>query len=126
MTHAQERRDKRRIIVGPDHTVRFLAGGHAFRNVPLTNLSLGGCFATLGNRDSGLFTQGTVLEQFAFEHPDLAGPFFTARVAFVLGGGEPSALLRFLGLGIELLDVPPATRERLEVLITLMLGPERA
>lgn len=123
MTQTAERRDKRRIIVGAEHTVSFIVKGHAFHDVPLTNLSAGGCFATLNNRDAGLFVQGTLLEQFAFEHPSLAGPPFTARVAYVLGGGAPSALLRFLGLGVELLHMPEATRLRLEALIDRSLGP---
>ncbi len=99
-----ERRDSRRIIVGPDHTVRFLAKGHAFHNVRITNLSLGGCFATVRNNDSTLFHLGTLLERFTFEHSALCHSPFTARVTFILGG--PHQRMEFLGLGIQFLEPP--------------------
>lgn len=110
---SEERRDNRRILVGADHTIRFLAKGHAFRNVRITNLSMGGCFATVREGDAGVFPKGTILEQFSFEHPDLPQSPFVAQVTFTLGGDPKQPRLDFMGLGIQFLQPPEDIRQGL-------------
>ena len=108
-----ERRYSQRILTGPEHTIRFLARGHVFQNIRITNVSVGGCFATLGGRDRNLFPEQGLLEQFAFEHPDLAGSPFTARVAYTLD----SPALDFMGVGITFLGPPEPILRRLEAFL---------
>jgi len=114
MENHPERRDSRRIIVGPEHTIHFVVKGHPFRNVRITNLSLGGCFAVVGQGDARLFVQGTVLEQMEFEHPHLLGGSITAEIRYVLGGSGSDTSFDFLGLGIQFLTVQPEIQKKLD------------
>jgi hypothetical protein len=114
MGHLPERRTSRRVIVGPEHTIRFNVKGHAFRNVRITNISLTGCFAMVSQRDSALFTQGAVLDQFAFEHPDLAMGPLVATVMYLLGGSSDQASLDFMGVGIHFVAMDEASTGKLE------------
>lgn len=123
MPTPNERRDARRIVVGPDHTVRFLVRGHAFQEVRITNLSLGGCFAMVGARDAGLFPAGTLLEQFAFEHPDLPQGPLTAEVRYCLGSEAGSAPMAVLGLGVMFRSLPPAIEAGIRAHLDHLLGP---
>lgn len=122
MTNPEERRHARRIVVGPDHCVRFLVRGHLFRDVRITNLSAGGCFALVHHRDGGLFRADTLLEQFAFQHPELAGDPFTARVTYVLGGAPGKEGLDVLGLGLQFVApgeaLKAALRRHLDTLLS--------
>jgi c-di-GMP-binding flagellar brake protein YcgR len=113
MENHPERRDTRRIIVGPEHTIHFVVKGHPFQNVRITNLSFGGCFAVVGQGDASLFGQGTILEQLTFEHSDLTGGSITAEVRFVLGGSGSGTGFDFLGLGVQFLSVPAETKKAL-------------
>ncbi len=116
-----ERREQRRVFVGPDHTVRFSVRGHGYRNVRITNLSSGGCFATLLRADVALFIQGTLLEQFAFEHPDLPDRSFMAHVAYVLGA-EPGGDFDQMGLGIQFAAPPPEIQSALDLALERLAG----
>lgn len=109
-----ERRSCRRMVVGPEHTVRFSARGHAFRNVRITNLGSQGCFAMVSQRNAPLFMQGTLLERFAFEHPDQAGGSIVAKVTYVLGDPEGSPAVEFMGVGIQFVGMDPVSREALD------------
>lgn len=122
MTTPSERRDAQRIVVGPDHTVRFLVRGHPFRGVRITNLSLGGCFAMVGARDAGLFPAGTLLEQFTFEHPALPQSPLTAEVRYCLGSEAGSAPMAVLGLGIMFQALAPAMESGLRAHLDRLLG----
>lgn len=114
MEHSPERRAARRVIVGPEHTIRFMVKGHAFKEVRITNVSQTGCFAMVSQRDSALFTQGTLLENFAFEHPGLAlGPIL-AKVMYVLGGSSDQAALDFMGVGIHFEVIDEVSIKHLE------------
>lgn len=114
MEHTPERRSNRRVIVGPDHTIRFVARGHAFQNVRITNISATGCFAMVSHRDAALFAQGTILEQFAFEHADLALDPLMAKVMYILGGSSDVATLDFIGVGIQFVGMNADTSKILE------------
>jgi hypothetical protein len=109
MDSASDRRSKLRIVVGPDVTVQFRVKQFAYADVRITNLSAGGCFATLPRKDNHLFRQGTLLEHFQFATPDLAGEPFVAKVAYVLGGGGGGrGGLELIGLGIHFLAMAPS------------------
>jgi len=115
MDQSADRRDTRRLFLGPDHAIRFVVKGHAFQNVRITNVSLGGCFAMVSQRDRALFTQGTVLEQLAFEHPDLPLGPVTAQVCYAIGTQSEEPLLEFLGIGIHFLSMPEEGQQRLRM-----------
>ena len=122
MHTAAERRDTRRIVVGAEHTIRFLVKGHAFRDVRLTNLSIGGCFAVLGQGDAPLFERGTVLEALAFEHPEMPSTPGIAVVVYVLGTESGQGILDYVGLGLRFLSLPGDVEGALERLVSEALG----
>lgn len=117
MDLSAERRDIRRLFLGPDHAISFLVRGHKFQNVRITNVSLGGCFAMVAQRDHALFTQGTVLEQLAFENADLPQGLITAQVCYAIGTQSAQPLLEFLGVGIHFLSMSEETHQRLRAFI---------
>jgi hypothetical protein len=123
MDHTAERRASRRVIVGPEHTIRFCVKGHAFREVRITNISLTGCFAMVSQRDAGLFAQGELLESFAFEHPDLAMGPITAKVMYLLGGSHDHAALDFMGVGIHFVSLNSDSMKVLEDFLAQSLTP---
>ena len=69
MSSFADRRDTRRVIVGPEFGISFTLKGHAYTEVRITNLSLGGCFALVGARDARLFERSAVLENLILMHP---------------------------------------------------------
>lgn len=113
MAQLPERRTARRVIVGPEHTVRFQVKGHVFRNVRITNLSDQGCFAMVNQGHVTLFAQGTPLEDFAFEHPDLALSPILAKVRYVLGGTGDAAGFEFMGVGVHFAGMDEASARKL-------------
>jgi hypothetical protein len=68
MSSIADRRDTRRVIVGPEFSISFLLKGHAYRDVRITNLSHGGCFAMVGARDARL---DTVAKRLDFQRPEM-------------------------------------------------------
>lgn len=117
MVDASDRRTKPRIIVGPDHGIRFEVQGRTFSNVRITNLSAEGCFATVHRAPAGLFQQGALLERLAFEHADLPHGPITAQVTFSLGDQAGHGAMPFVGLGIHFLAMDPATAEGLQAFV---------
>jgi hypothetical protein len=113
MEQGPERRSSRRVIVGPDHTIRFSVKGHAFQEVRITNISSTGCFAVVSQKDAALFSQGVLLEHFAFEHPDLAMGPITAKVMYTLGGARDIPALEFMGVGILFVSLDEASAGQL-------------
>lgn len=123
MEQHPERRASRRVIVGPEHTIRFSVKGHAFREVRITNVSLTGCFAMVNQRDASLFVQGALLEHFAFEHPDLPLGPITAKVMYLLGGSSEHASLDFMGVGIHFIGMDETANRTLEAFLSASLNP---
>jgi hypothetical protein len=123
MEHSPERRSCRRVILGPEHTIRFEVKGHIFQNVRITNISLTGCFAMVSQGDTPLFTQGTLLEHFVFEHPDLRLEPILAKVMYLLGGASDAAALEFTGVGIHFVNLDRASTNLLEAFLVLSLKP---
>lgn len=123
MEQQPERRSSHRVIVGPDHTVRFQVRGHGFRDVRITNISSTGCFAMVSQHDSALFTQGAILEQFTFEHPDLPLGPLTAQVMYLLGGANEGSSLDFMGIGIHFVGLDDHANGILETFLDRVLKP---
>jgi hypothetical protein len=115
MDPSTDRRDSHRLFLGPEHSIHFLLKGHAFREVRITNVSLGGCFAMVSRRDRPLFVQGAILEQLGFAHPDLPPGPITGQVRYTVGAQDDQGGLDFLGVGISFLAMGAETRERLSV-----------
>ena len=114
MDYPSDRRSRLRIVVGPDVTIQFRVQKFEYINIRITNLSPGGCFATLPRSRNNPFRQGLLLEGFQFEHPDLAGEPIVARVAYVLGAdGGGRGGLEILGLGIHFHAMTPSSAEML-------------
>ncbi len=121
MDPSTERRDARRLFLGPEHSIRFLLKGHAFREVRITNLSLGGCFAMVSQRDRGLFTQSAILEQLGFGHPDLPQGPITAQVCYAVGAQTEQVGMEFMGVGISFVAMAPEIRAHLAVFLETRL-----
>lgn len=114
MNSIADRRDTRRVIVGPEYLITFTLKGHPFRDVRITNLSLGGCFAMVGARDARLFMRGTALENMVLEHPELPKDPFIAAVSYVLGGRPGLDSLDLVGIGIQFIGMEAGARAALE------------
>lgn len=106
----------RRIATGPEHTVRFRAGGRDFPAIRILNLSARGCLAVLPLAEGNGLGQDTLLLDFRLGHPDLPGRPFTARVARVVQGAEgigPGDL----GLGIQFLSHSQAFQDWIDAYV---------
>jgi hypothetical protein len=113
MSTYADRRDTRRIIVGPEFAIAFTLKGHNYRDVRITNLSTGGCFALVAGRDARLFERGAMIEGLVLLHPELPKAPFLATVSYVLGGRPGGDPLQMIGIGIQFLGVPDAAQEAL-------------
>ena len=117
MSSQADRRDTRRVIVGPEFAISFQLKGHDYRDVRITNLSAGGCFALVGARDARLFERGSVLESLILLHPELPKAPILAGVSYVLGsrhGGDP---LEMVGIGVQFLGMDEETKRVLHIWI---------
>ncbi len=114
MSTYADRRDTRRIIVGPEFGISFTLKGHNYRDIRITNLSTGGCFALVGARDARLFERGAVLEDLILLHPELPKAPFLAAVSYVLGGRPGPDPLEMIGIGIQFLGVADPAQESLD------------
>ena len=111
MSTYADRRDTRRIIVGPEFSISFMLKGHAYQDVRITNISPGGCFALVGARDARLFERGAVLENLVLMHPELPKAPIIAAVSYVLGGRPAADPMEMVGIGIQFLGVEDAAQE---------------
>lgn len=107
-----DRRDTRRIIVGPEFAIAFTLKGHSYHDVRITNISTGGCFALVGARDARLFERGALVEGLVLLHPELPKAPILAKISYVLGG-RPADPLELIGIGFQFLGVPDAAQEAL-------------
>jgi len=108
-----DRRDTRRIIVGSEFAIAFTLRGHNYRDVRITNISTGGCFALVGARDARLFERGAVIEGLVLLHPELPKAPILATVSYVLGGRPGADPLEMIGIGIQFLGIPDGAQEAL-------------
>ncbi len=114
MSSYADRRDTRRIIVGPEFGISFTLKGHGYRDVRITNLSLGGCFALVGARDARLFERGAVLEELILQHPELPKAPIVAAVSYVLGGRPGADPMEMVGIGIQFLGMDDVAQASLD------------
>jgi hypothetical protein len=117
MSTYADRRDTRRIIVGPEFGISFTLKGHDYQEVRITNLSTGGCFALVGVRDARLFERGAVLENLVLTHPELPKAPIIAAVSYVLGGRPTADPLEMVGIGIQFLSVQDEAQHSLDAWI---------
>jgi len=115
MSTYADRRDTRRIIVGPEFSISFVLKGHDYQDVRITNLSPGGCFALVGSRDARLFERGAVLENLVLLHPELPKAPIIAAVSYVLGGRPAADPMEMVGIGVQFLGVGDETQAALNV-----------
>jgi hypothetical protein len=116
-----DRRDTRRIIVGSEFAIAFTLRGHDYRDVRITNISRGGCFALVGARDARLFERGAVIEGLVLLHPELPKAPILATVSYVLGGRPAADPLEMIGIGIQFLGVPDAAQAALDTWVDAAL-----
>ncbi|MDR3682237.1 MAG: hypothetical protein P4L11_00805 [Geothrix sp.] len=114
MSTLADRRDTLRIIVGPEFGISFNLKGHAYRDVRITNLSAGGCFAMVGARDARLFERGVVLDDLVLMHPDLPKAPIVAAVSYVLGGPSSADAMEMVGIGIQFQGMDEAAQKSLD------------
>jgi hypothetical protein len=126
MTSSAEQRDSKRVIVGPEHTISFTIRGHAYRDIRITNLSVGGCFALVGAREARVFMRGAALENVVLQHPELPKEPIIATVAYVLGGRPGSEAMETVGLGVQFMCMEASTRRSLEVWLEASMASEQA
>jgi hypothetical protein len=124
MSSIADRRDTQRVIVGPEFAISFLLKGHSFKDVRITNISQGGCFALINARDARLFMRGATLENLVLEHPELPKSPIIATVSYVLGGGPGQEAMDLVGVGIQFLSVDAEARAALLVWIEAAILPE--
>ena len=120
-----DRRDARRIVVGPEFNISFLLKGHAYQGVRITNLSTQGCFALLGVQAARLFERGAVLEELILSHPDLPKAPIIAAVSYVLASRPSAEPLEMVGIGIQFLSVDDLARKTLDAWVDAAMTTPR-
>ena len=126
MNSLADRRDTRRVVVGPEYIISFNVKGHAFREVRITNLSVGGCFAMVGVREARLLMRGAALEDLILAHPELPKDPIIATVSYVLGGRPGQDPQDLAGVGIQFLCMEAMARESLEVWVGATMAAQQA
>ncbi|WP_257310976.1 PilZ domain-containing protein [Geothrix fuzhouensis] len=112
------RRDTR-VVTGPEFTIAFTLQGHAFQDIRIMNLSVGGCFALLGGRTARFFLPGATLDGLVLLHPDLPKGPIRAAVAYVLGYSTSGEATDQVGMGLQFLSLDAATRAALEAWLAI-------
>lgn len=125
MSTFADRRDTRRVIVGPEFGISFTLKGHAYSEVRITNLSTGGCFALVGVRDARLFERGAVLEGLVLLHPELPKQPIIAAVSYVLGGRLAADPLEMVGIGIQFLGMDDEAQVLLDTWVTAAVASQK-
>ncbi len=117
-----ERRDNRRIALGPGHTIRFRVGGRVFKGIRITNISGSGLFATVDRSEAGLFEKGVLLEDLVLDHPMLPKGHIRAHVIYTLGTPSGKPPMAFVGMGMHFLEMPANTQEDLNTFVAAAMG----
>jgi len=125
MSSFADRRDTRRIIVGPEFAISFTLKGHAYQDVRITNLSTGGCFALVGVRDARLFERGAVLENLVLLNPELPKAPIIAAVSYVLGGRPTADPLEMVGIGIQFLGMDDDAQASLDTWVDASVASQK-
>ncbi len=121
MSLAPDRRDSRRVILGPSHSARFVLKGHPFQEVRITNISMGGCFLMIGKRDEPLFKKDSLLENLVVEHGELPKDPMTGQVVYTLGTRGPAT--DYVGVGVRFIAMADGTQDQPQAFVVRHLGP---
>ena len=122
MADFTERRDNRRIALGPGHTMRFRIGGRSFKEIRITNISGSGLYATVDRGEAGLFEKGALLEDLVLDHPLLPNGHIRAQVVYLLGLDPAAPIMAFVGMGIHFIEMPKKTQEDLNDFVAAGMG----
>ena len=122
MADSAERRDNRRISLGPGHHIRFKVGGQSLKDVRIANISGSGIFAVVDQSEAHLFEQGTVLEDLVLDHPMLPKGRIRAQVVYLLGNSPDQPAMGFIGMGLHFLEMPGETQTALNLFVAASLG----
>lgn len=112
----EDRRASRRLTVGPDHRVRFSAGGKVFSGISLSDLSAGGCCARIPVAQAEGLERGMALEDLHLAHPKLPGAALRGRLAWIMGR-VPGRTEGFVVLGIEFVEPAAAVTQAIEAYV---------
>ena len=122
MATTAERRDNRRINLGPGHTIRFKVGGVSLKEVRIANISGSGIFAIVDQSEAHLFEMGTILEDLVLDHPMLPKGRIRAQVVYQLGSPPQAPPMAFVGMGLHFIEMAPETQEALNNFVAASLG----
>ncbi len=104
-----QRKDARRLALGPGYAIRFVVQGRTLE-APLLNLSYGGCFTLVPFRDARHFERGVALVDLQLLHPDLPKAPIQCQVAYTLGGTAGMERMEQVGMGIQFMDMDAVAR----------------
>ena len=122
MVDFTERRDNRRIVLGPGHTIRFRVGGRVFKDIRITNISGSGLLASVDRGEARLFEKGLLLEDLVLDHPMLPKGHIRAQVVFTLGLDPETTAMAFVGVGMYFIEMPGNTQEDLNNFVAAAMG----
>lgn len=122
MADFTERRDNRRISLGPGHTIRFRVGARAFKEIRITNISGSGLYARVDRGEADLFEKGLLLEDLVLDHPLLPKGRIRAQVVYTLGLAPETPAMAFVGMGVHFLEMPTKTQEDLNNFVAAAMG----
>ncbi len=109
----EQRKDTRRLALGPGFSIRFLSQGRPLE-APILNLSYGGCFTLVPFREARHFDRGTPVTDLQLLHPDLPKGLLQGQVAYTLGGASGLERMEQVGMGIQFLNVDPVTQRAIQ------------
>ncbi len=122
MAEIAERRDNRRITLGPGHSIRFKVGPRSLKDIRIANISGSGVFALVDQQEALLFEMGTILEDLVLDHPMLPKGRIRAQVVYVLGSSPQLPAMGFVGMGLHFVDMPAETQAALNLFVAASLG----
>lgn len=108
-----QRKDARRLALGPGYAIRFVVQGRTLE-APLLNLSYGGCFTLVPFRDARHFERGVPLIDLQLLHPELPKALIQCQVAYTLGGTAGIERMEQVGMGIQFMEMDAVARMALQ------------
>lgn len=108
-----QRKDARRLALGPGYSIRFTVQGRTLE-VPILNLSYGGCFCLVPFREARHFERGVTLADLQLLHPELPKAPIQCQVAYTLGGVAGSEHMEHVGTGIHFMEMDAVARRGLQ------------
>lgn len=109
-----------RVNVGEDHLVRFQVGDAPPSDLPMTNLSAGGCCIKVPSEHAAWAARGTRIDELYLIHPRIPNEPLSAEIRWLLGqAGKTSG---FVLVGFSFLDPSPEVETALDRYVTELLG----